>query len=155
MASSAGGEDGLFKVWVMRAWIGRSHICDNLRYRANRSCPIYPDLAEIFRKTTGLVDLLRDALLPLGKRITAAFVFGSMAQGTDSATSDVDLLVIGTASFADVVAALTPLRERLGREINPVVMSRAEFSAERKGRFLKGVMAQPKLFVFGSADELG
>jgi len=128
---------------------------NQVRYRANRDCPIYRELAEIFRKTTGLVDLLRDALSPRAKRIAAAFVFGSMAQRSDTATSDVDLMVIGRASFADVVAALAPLRERLGREINPVVMSRARFVAQRKDRFLKTVMAEPKLFVIESADELG
>ncbi|MGH8673853.1 MAG: MarR family transcriptional regulator [Burkholderiales bacterium] len=130
---------------------------NQVRYRANPRSPIYPQLAEIFRKTTGLVDLLRDALAPLAKRITVAFVFGSMAQGKDVGTSDVDLFVIGRATFAEVVAALLPLRERLGRDVNPVVMTRAQFAAQRKrnDRFLRTVMAEHKLFVFGSADELG
>ena len=130
---------------------------NQVRYRANRSSPIYPELSEIFRKTTGLVDLLRDALAPLASRIAVAYVFGSIAQGKDTATSDVDLLVIGKVGFADVVAPLTSLRERLGREVNPVVMSRAQFAAQRKrkDRFLKTVMASPKLFVIGTADELG
>lgn len=130
---------------------------NQVRYRANRTCPIFPQLAEIFRKTTGLVDLLRDALAPLADRIEAAFVFGSIADGSETGTSDVDLFVLGKATFAEVVAALAPLRERLGREVNPVVMRRAEFAAQRakKDRFLKRVMAEPKLFVIGSADDLG
>lgn len=130
---------------------------NQVRYRANRTNPIYPELAEIFRKTTGLVDLLREALAPLARRIEAAFVFGSMAQGAGKATSDVDLCVIGRASFEEVVGSLLPLRERLGREVNPVVMSRREFTAQRKrkDRFLARVLAEPKLFVIGSADELG
>lgn len=130
---------------------------NQVRYRANRTCPIFPQLAEIFRKTTGLADLLRDALAPLADRIEAAFVFGSMAQGSETATSDVDLFVLGKASFVEVVAALAPLRERLGREVNPAVMRRAEFAAQRakKDRFVKRVMAEPKLFVIGSADDLG
>jgi len=130
---------------------------NQVRYRANRTCPIFPQLAEIFRKTTGLVDLLRDALAPLADRIEAAFVFGSIADGSEMGTSDVDLFVLGKATFAEVVAALAPLRERLGREVNPVVMRRAEFAAQRakKDRFLKRVMAEPKLFVIGSADDLG
>jgi predicted nucleotidyltransferase len=128
---------------------------NQVRYRANRICPIYAELAEIFRKTTGLVELLRDALTPLGKRIAAAFVFGSIAQAKETARSDVDLMVIGKADFAAVVAALAPLRERLGREINPVVMTRAQFTAQRRERFLKSVMAQARLFVIGSDDDLG
>jgi len=130
---------------------------NQVRYRANRASPIYPELAELFRKTAGLVDLLRDALSPLPHRIKAAFVFGSMAQGTQTATSDVDLFVIGKVKFADVVGALLPLRQRLGREINPVVMGEADFAAQRKrkDRFLKTVLGETKLFVIGAADDLG
>lgn len=130
---------------------------NQVRYRANRASPIYPELAELFRKTAGLVDLLRDALSPLAHRIKAAFVFGSMAQGAETATSDVDLFVIGKVKFADVVGALLPLRRRLGREINPVVMSEADFAAQRKrkDRFLKTVQGEAKLFVIGAADDLG
>ena len=130
---------------------------NQVRYRANRASPIFAELAEIFRKTTGLVDLLREALAPLARRVEAAFVFGSMAQGGEKTASDVDLCVIGRARFEDVVAALLPLRGRLGREVNPVVMSREDFDAQRKrkDRFLARVLAEPKLFVIGAADELG
>jgi predicted nucleotidyltransferase len=128
-----------------------------VRYRANRTCPIFPELAGIFRKTAGLVDLVRDALAPLADRIKAAFIFGSIAQGTETSTSDVDLFVLGRASLAQVVGAIAPLRERLGREVNPVVATRADFAAQCAGkeRFVERVMAEPKLFVLGSADELG
>lgn len=130
---------------------------NQVRYRANRSCPIYPELAGIFRKTAGLVDLLRDALAPLGDRVELAFVFGSVAQGTETTSSDVDLFVLGKAKFAEVVALVAPLRERLGREVNPVAMSRKEFDAQRArgDRFAQRVMAEPKLFVIGDDHDLG
>lgn len=130
---------------------------NQVRYRANRSSPLFPELAAIFRKTAGLADLLREALAPLADRIAAAFVFGSVAQGNERAASDVDVFVLGKASFADVVGALAPLRERLGRDINPVVMSQKEFATQRRGRerFVKRVMSEPKLFVLGSAHDLG
>jgi predicted nucleotidyltransferase len=130
---------------------------NQVRYRANRACPIFPELAGIFRKTAGMVDLLREALASIADRVAAAFVFGSMASGTETATSDVDLFVLCEASFAEVVSVLSPLRERLGREVNPVVMSRAELGVQRAGRdrFVERVMAEPKLFVIGSADDLG
>lgn len=130
---------------------------NQVRYRANRASPIFAELAEIFRKTSGLVDLLRDALAPLAGRISVAFVFGSIARGAESAGSDVDVCVLGDATLAEVVGALIPLRERLGREVNPVVMPRAEFDAQRarKDRFVTRVMNEPKLFVIGTADELG
>jgi predicted nucleotidyltransferase len=49
-------------------------------------------------KTIGLADVLRSALAPLGKRIKAAFVYGSMAKGILTASSDVDVMVIGKPS---------------------------------------------------------
>ncbi|TCS68991.1 ArsR family transcriptional regulator [Sulfuritortus calidifontis] len=130
---------------------------NQVRYRANRACPIYPELTEIFRKTAGLADVLREALAPLAGRVTAAFVFGSLAQGMGSATSDVDVFVIGEADFSEVVALLSPLRQRLGREVNPVVMTPAEFAAQRKAkeRFVTRVLREPKLFLIGTDDDLG
>lgn len=130
---------------------------NQVRYRANRTSPIYPELAEIFRKTSGMADLIRGALAPLADRIDVAFEFGSMASGSATSASDVDLCVLGEVGLADVVAAVLPLRERLGREINPVVMATSEFNSLRKknDRFVTRVMREPKLFVMGSADELG
>jgi predicted nucleotidyltransferase len=130
---------------------------NQVRYRANRANPLYPELAEIFRKTVGLVDVLRDALSPLSRKIKVAFVFGSVPQGTQRSSSDIDLFVIGSARLADVVLALAHLRERLGREVNPVAMSRSEFASQhREGdRFVTRVMKEPKLFVIGTADVLG
>jgi len=126
-------------------------------YRANRAAPLFPELAEIFRKTLGLVDILRDALAPLAKGIKLAFVYGSLAQGTERGTSDVDVFVIGRVSFTSVVGALSPLRDRLGRELNPVVMTASEFAAQRaeKDRFVTRVLKEPKLFVIGTQDDLG
>jgi predicted nucleotidyltransferase len=130
---------------------------NQVRYRANRANPLYPELAEIFRKTIGLADLLRDALSPLSRKIKVAFVFGSIPQGTQHSSSDVDVFVIGSVTLRDVVLALTHLRERLGREVNPVAMSVSEFSSQyrERDRFVTRVMKEPKLFVIGNADDLG
>jgi len=130
---------------------------NQVRYRANRSCPIYPELAAILRKTPGLVDVLAEALAPLTDHIETAFVFGSLAAGNETATSDIDLFVAGDAGFVDVVAAVAPLTERLGRPVNPVVMTAAEFATAREARerFVTRVITEPKLFVVGSDDDLG
>jgi len=135
----------------------REPMGNQVRYRANRACQIYTELTEIFRKTAGLADVLREALAPLAGRIAAAFLFGSLAQGTETATSDVDVFVIGEVSFAEVVEALSPLRQRLGRELNPVVMTPAEFAAQHAAgeRFVARVMREPKLFLMGTDDDLG
>lgn len=125
-------------------------------YQANRAAPIYEELAGIFAKTSGLVDVLRESLQELADRVDAAFVFGSMASGEARAGSDVDILVIGTVSLLDAVKALGQAQERLGREINPVAMRRKKFlEAQESGdRFVQRLMKEPKLFVIGDAESL-
>lgn len=135
----------------------RSTAGNQVRYQANRACPIYEELAGIFRKTSGLADVLRDALAPLGKDVESAFVFGSMAQGKERSTSDVDVMVIGPAAFERVVGALAPAGERLRREINPVVMTAREFRTKLKARdrFVSRIAREPKLMLTGDLHEFG
>ncbi len=130
---------------------------NQVRYRANRANPIYAELAEIFRKTSGLVDLLREALAPMAERISTAFVFGSIARDEAAANSDVDVCIVGDVTLVEVVGAIASLHERLGRVVNPVVMSPAEFRKHRKSgdRFVRSLMKEPKLFAIGTADDLG
>jgi len=130
---------------------------NQVRYQADRSCPIYAELAGIFRKTAGLADVLREALSPLGRAVRVAFVFGSVAQGKERATSDVDVMVVGSARFERVVAALAPAGERLRRDINPVVMAPDEFRAKLKARdrFVARIMREPKIVLTGDVGELG
>ena len=91
---------------------------NQVRYQVDRTCPIHDELAGIFRKTAGLADVLRDALAPLAAKIQLAFIFGSVAQGKEGATSDVDVLVVGSVSFAAVVEAVGAASERLRRSVN-------------------------------------
>lgn len=133
----------------------REPVGNQVRYSANRNCPIYPELAEIFRKTTGLADLLRKALAPLSKRIHSAFLFGSIARQAESSRSDVDLFVVGEVTFTEVVAAVSPLQERLGREINPVVMTSEQFRIARESddRFVRRVLSEQRLVLMGGDDD--
>lgn len=134
----------------------REPLGNQVRYRANRSHPIYAELAEIFRKTSGLADVLRVALAPLEQDIDIAFVFGSMAKGTERSASDIDLLVIGTVTFLDVVKALNPTQPRLGREVNPIVLTKREARAKLKesDAFLARISRGNKIYLIGSEDEL-
>jgi len=134
----------------------REPVGNQVRYRANQNCPIYPELAEIFRKTAGLADLLRQALAPLSERILAAFLFGPIARQAETAHSDVDLFVVGSVSFTEVLSAVSPLQERLGREVNPVVMTSEQFQTARRKeeRFVKRILGEPRLFLMGSDNDL-
>lgn len=134
----------------------RTQSGNQVRYQADRACPIFDDMAAVFRKTTGLADVLHEVLRPLAPDIDLAFVFGSVAQGKERGSSDVDVLVVGVASFTSVVEALTDSRERLRREANPVVMTAAAFRTKygHGDRFVSRVVREPKLFLFGDAGEL-
>ena len=130
---------------------------NQVRYQANRDCQIYAELDGIFRKTAGLADVLRELLAPLQSQISLAVVFGSVAQGKEHADSDVDLLVVGTAQFADVVEACHTGSARLGRDVNPVVMTAAAFHTKlaKKDRFVSRVAKEPKLVLMGDPGEFG
>lgn len=135
----------------------RDAVGNQVRYRANRECPIFDELAGIFRKTTGLADVLREALRPLGEQVEVAFIFGSVAQGKERAGSDVDLFIIGEVSFSDAVQALAATHDSLGREVNPVVMPREQVTEKVVGadRFITRIFEEPKIFLIGGANDLG
>ncbi len=123
-------------------------------YRANAAHPLFPDLQQLVLKTSGLREVVAEALRGV-KNIEVAFVFGSLATGPGKAASDIDLLVIGDAGLRTLAPRLRPAAERLGREINTVTMSAAEFAKGRKKNpFLVDVLAKEKLFVKGGPDEL-
>lgn len=127
---------------------------NRLYFRANAAHPLFADLRQLVLKTAGLREVLADALRDV-PGIELAFVFGSLATGTGKAGSDVDLLVIGDAGLRALAPRLRPAAERLGREINPVTMSVAEFIRDRtKKPFLRDLLAKDKLFLKGNSDEL-
>lgn len=130
---------------------------NQVRYRANRACPVFAELAGMFRKTSGLVDVIADALASLAGMLSLALVFGSLARGEETAGSDVDLLLVGSAGFADVVKALYPAQATLQREVNPLLLTPEELKARIVGGdlFIREVLSKPKLFVIGGADDLG
>lgn len=134
----------------------REKLGNQVFYRVNTYCTIYEELAAIFRKTLGLVSLLKDALSELDDQIHAAFVFGSMASGRQTAGSDLDICVLGDLSLREVVKALSTVQETLQREVNPVVMTPRKFSdlAGKKDRFVTRVLSEPIMFVKASGDEL-
>jgi len=126
-------------------------------YQANSDSPLFPELRGLLLKTAGLVDVLRDALKPVTAKIALAFVYGSIANSQERSESDVDLMVIGSVSPADLALPLRPAREQLGREINPTVYSVTEFKRKRdaKDHFLSQVLTGPKMIVLGSESDLG
>ncbi len=135
---------------VKRREVGRQ-----VFFSADPASPVFNELAGLLRKTVGLGDRLRDALAPLAGRVRVAFVYGSMAAGTAAPHSDVDVMVIGEVSFADVTRALHAEQSAIGREINPTVMKAAEFKSKRRARegFVQTVAKAPKIWLVGDENE--
>jgi predicted nucleotidyltransferase len=126
-------------------------------YQANANSPLFDELRGLARKTFGLADVLRSALRPIAYDIAAAFVYGSIAKGLDTATSDVDVLVVSDrVSYSELLAILEPVSARLGRKIAPTIYSADEFRARVKSRnsFLVRVLEQPKLWLIGGEADL-
>ena len=129
---------------------------NQVHYSADMQCPIFEELAGILRKTSGLVDVLAEALISVSHEISLAFIFGSVARGEQNTNSDVDVMLIGSISFGDAVQALYSTQAILQRELNPVVYSVEEFKRRLKSNdsFIKEVLAKPKLFIIGTEHEL-
>jgi predicted nucleotidyltransferase len=126
-------------------------------YQARRDSPVFEELHRLVVKTVGVAEPLRRALARQARLIQAAFVYGSIAKGTDRARSDIDLMVISDSlRYADVFEALQAAEAALGRPVNPTVMTVAQWRAKRAqaGSFTARVANQPRIFVIGSADEL-
>lgn len=123
-------------------------------YRALERHPLFTDIRNLVLKTSGLLDVLRPALDDPAVRF--AFVFGSLAAGLGKAESDVDVMVIGDITLRRLSERLVGLDSRVGREINPHILSLSEFRSRWTAgdHFLKTVMNAPKLFVKGDEHEL-
>ena len=124
-------------------------------YRANRGSPLFDELCSIVRKTIGLEQSICDALQPLADRLILAALFGSVARGTDTATSDIDLLLVSdNLTLEAVYAAVAPTEGLLGRRVNPMLYTSTEFERRRaaKAGFLTRILQGPHSVLMGSLD---
>ncbi len=130
-----------------------SRVGNQKHYQANPDSPLFAELASIAQKTFGIAGPLQQALQPLASRIKAAFVFGSLAKRTDTAKSDIDVMVISDdLDYADVFAALEPAATKLGRPVNPTIQSTRQWHKRLKedNAFNIRVSQQPKIWLIGS-----
>lgn len=126
------------------------------RFQANPQSPVFDELTALTRKTLGIQPALREALHPLASRLQLAFIFGSLAKQTDTAKSDIDLLLVGEQlSLAELLELLMPLETQLGRKINPNCYTPAQYERRRAepDSFINRVLSQPLLPLFGDPHE--
>jgi predicted nucleotidyltransferase len=137
--------------------ITEKRVGNQRHFQANRDAPIFEELRSIVLKTFGMVDVLREHLEPVSAKISCAFIFGSVAKKEDHAASDIDLLVVSNGiSYADLYEILAVAEKKLCRKINPVIYTADEFQEKllSGNAFACRVIAQPKLFLMGTADDL-
>lgn len=126
-------------------------------YQANTGAPIFDELRSIIVKTVGLAEPLRAALGPLGHRITLALVYGSIAKGTATAASDIDLLVVADdLTLEDLYSALEPGEQQLGRKVRPTLYTIEEFARRRAtgNSFVTEVLSGAKIKLIGDANDI-
>jgi len=125
-------------------------------YSADRQAPIFAELRGLLLKTVGLGGLLEIYIEERRDSISVAFLFGSIARGTDNAASDIDLLVIGDVTGREMAGLLSSPTRTLGREVNVVTMTEAEFKKKvvEGNPFVTEVLQEPKIFLIGGEDEI-
>jgi predicted nucleotidyltransferase len=125
-------------------------------YQANPRCPVFEELKKLVVKTVGMGAVLQAALAPLADRIKVAFIYGSVARNSEGWDSDVDVMVVGKVTFAEIVSSLSEAQKTIGREINPTVYPPAEFRSKLAAghHFLNTVLKEPTLFLIGDKGEL-
>jgi predicted nucleotidyltransferase len=134
----------------------RRPLGNQVHFLANPGSPIYEDLRNILKKTSGLTDVLRDALVPLESKIQVAFVYGSIARGDEGAGSDLDVMVVGNSKLSELVGSLSGCEQTLRRSISPVLYPPKEFSAKLAmgDPFLQRVIQEKKLFLIGDENDI-
>lgn len=134
-----------------------SAVGNQKHYQANTQSPVFAELSALIRKTFGLADVVRQALLPVMDQLKVALIYGSIAKGQEHSGSDVDLLLItDTLAYADLFTLLTEAESQLGRPINPSLYSVAEWRQrlESDNTFAVRLLEQPKIFLIGNEDDL-
>lgn len=124
----------------------------HVRYVPNEESPSWRLLRELVRELADPADVVRDALSDV-PGLEAAFVFGSMARGTDTREgSDIDLFVLrGDLAEERLARRTIGAGVLLKREVNPIVMGAEELRDRLSGEsgFLRAVLREPKRWVAG------
>jgi len=143
---------------LLRAGILRLATADGRKlYEVNPQSPIFEEMRGLILKTVGLLEPLNKGLQPLSAKLDVAFVYGSVAKGEDSATSDIDLMIVARdVAYAEIYGALQKAEKKLLRPVNPTILTPGEWKQKlsQKNSFVSRISKQPKLFITGSDDEL-
>lgn len=155
-ASGTGAAHRCVTAFANAGLVTVTRIGNQKHYQANAESPVFSELRGLVVRTVGLADPVRAALTPLTDRIDEAFIYGSVAKGTESAGSDVDLMVISDGlGYPEIFEALQPVERALARKVNPTVMSRASWAKKLrvKDSFVTRVAKGERIDVIRTAGD--
>jgi predicted nucleotidyltransferase len=127
-------------------------------FRANQATPVFEDLRGLIEKTAGFAEPIKKSLEPYANSIKSAFVYGSVAKGTDTAQSDIDLMVIGDdLNYSDLYTAAQNVERKLRRKVHPLFLSPEDWHRRisDKGSVFSKINHSPKIFIIGSEKDIG
>lgn len=126
-------------------------------YQANHQHVGFEDLKSFFEKTLGYVHKLRASITSFEDDVSFAFIYGSMAAGTESQESDIDLLLITGLSLRHLMNKIGPVGRNLKRELNITSYSKSEFLQKLKegNHFISDVVSNPKIWLKGNDNDFG
>jgi predicted nucleotidyltransferase len=136
--------------------INVTRIGNQKHYQANPDSPVFEELRGLVRKTVALAEPIRDALKPLAGRVRLALLYGSVAKGTDTVASDIDLLIVASeVTLEEIYSALAPVEADLGRKVSPTLYTPQEFEHRKASRspFITRVLAGERLVLIGEEHE--
>jgi len=125
-------------------------------YQANPDAPVFEELCSLVKKTVALADPIRESLAPLADRVRLALLYGSVVKGTDTARSDIDILIVGDGiTLEDVYSALDPVEKELGRKISPTLYAPEEFARRKASNnsFLSRVLSGEHIVLISNEHE--
>lgn len=128
----------------------------NQRYfKINKANIIYLDLKNIYLKTAGVGNTIRNSLNEIGK-IQYCFIYGSFASNTEKVDSDLDLFIVGTIDENKLIPVINSLETKLNRDINYILYTSDEYRnrVKREDRFVLNVLEGKKLMLCGDENEL-
>ena len=155
-ASGSGAVQRELKRLASSGLVTVARIGKQKHYQANPDCPVFEELCALVRKTVAMVEPIRQALAPLAERISLALVYGSVAKGTDTASSDIDLLVVADdMTLEEVYSTLAEVESSLDRKISPTMYTKKEFVDRRAAGnpFLSRVLEGEHLVLIGSESD--
>ena len=126
-------------------------------YQANADSPVFHEIYGLVIKTVALSIPLQSALTPYMELIYAAFIYGSVARGTDHASSDIDIIIIGEGLlYTDILNATQPVESEIGRAISVKILTRKEWKkkVDDKNPFVVRVLGQPMIFLRGTDHDI-